>query len=126
MTKDLDKVNNKPSKVKEEVADYPIRKRDDEGMIEYREPAVVDYPFFNFRYAYVEVTSHGGKTCVKARETRLENGKLISEECEGSLDHNAAHRMMIDAHNQFINQMTALMKPFFAFSPFRLNRRSGE
>jgi hypothetical protein len=84
----------------------------------YPGPAAAVNSFFSFRYAYLEIAAQGGKVYVKSRETRFENGRLIAEECEGALDHDAAQRMLLDAQRQFIEQMTLLMKPFLAFLPF--------
>jgi hypothetical protein len=69
--------------------------------------------FFSFRYSCTEISSEGGNLHVKTRETRYQDGKLTSEECEGMLDRNAYDNMVREAQNQFVNQVGSLMKLFF-------------
>jgi hypothetical protein len=118
MRKDLETVNDSLNEMTEKPGPYPLSNMDDRNRI--------GYPFFNFRYTYLELSAHDGTANVKVRETRFENGRVISEECEGALDHDAVHRMMLDAQHQFAQQMTAFMQAFLAFSPFRLLGRSDE
>ena len=59
------------------------------------EPAAA--PFFSFRYSSTEVSLVDGKTRVRSRSARFEDGKLSSETCEGELDRGAYERMVGEA-----------------------------
>jgi hypothetical protein len=69
--------------------------------------------FFTFRYSRTEISSQGGNLSVKMKETRFQDGKLISEECEGTLDRNAYDNIVREAQQQFLNQVGSFMKLFF-------------
>lgn len=69
--------------------------------------------FFTFRYSSTEVFSEGGQLHVKMRETRYQDGRLTSEECEGTVDRQAYDRMVSEAQGYFLNQMADLVKLFF-------------
>jgi hypothetical protein len=69
--------------------------------------------FFTFRYSYTEISLQGGDLNVKMKETRFQDGKLVSEECEGTLDRNAYDAVVREAQQQFLNQVGSLMKLFF-------------
>ena len=62
--------------------------------------------FFTFRYSSTEIFSEGGNLHVKMRETRYEDGRLKSEECEGTLDRQAYNL------NQVANFTRLLFLPF--------------
>jgi hypothetical protein len=82
-------------------------------------------PFFTFRYSSTEISSHGGNLSVKMRETRFEDGKLVAEECEGTLERNVYDNIIRDAQQRYMNQVGSFMKLFFM--PFGGgNRRSDE
>ncbi|KRB94032.1 hypothetical protein [Noviherbaspirillum sp. Root189] len=61
--------------------------------------------FVTFRYSSTEVFSQNGQVHVKMRETRYQDGRLSSQECEGSLNRDAYQRMVSEAQSQFLNQM---------------------
>ncbi|HJV54280.1 MAG TPA: hypothetical protein VJ652_22640 [Noviherbaspirillum sp.] len=91
-----------------------------------RQPAPVQPPhpwnsFFTFRYSYTEVSAHGGDAHVKRRETRFEDGKFITEECEGTVGRDAYDRMVEQTQQMFIEQMNQAMKMFYL--PFGASRR---
>lgn len=69
--------------------------------------------FFSFRYSCTEVSSQGGNLNVKMQETRFQDGKLTSEECEGTLDRGAYEAVVREAQNQFLNQIGNFMKLFY-------------
>jgi hypothetical protein len=69
--------------------------------------------FFTFRYSYTEISSRGGDLSVKMKETRFQDGKLVSEECEGTLDRDAYDAVVREAQQQFLNQAASFMKVFF-------------
>jgi hypothetical protein len=69
-------------------------------------------PFFSFRYSSTEVSMVGGRTRVKSRQARFEDGKLTSEAFEGELDRRTAYdRMVAQAHRHFL-RVLALFVPF--------------
>ena len=70
--------------------------------------------FFTFRYSSTEVYSQGGNLHVKMKETRYRDGRLTSEECEGTLDQQACNQMVNEAQGYFLNQMSSLMKLLYA------------
>lgn len=70
--------------------------------------------FFTFRYSSTEVWTQGGDLHVKMKETRFQDGKLTSEECEGTVDRDVYDRMVSEAQGYFLNQMAGLVKLFFA------------
>jgi len=80
--------------------------------------------FFTFRYSSTEIFSEGGNLHVKMRETRYENGRLKSEECEGTVDRQAYNQMMGEAQAYFLNQVANFTRLLFA--PFARGRRHDE
>lgn len=76
--------------------------------------------FFTFRYSCTEVSAQGGHAHVKHRETRFENGKFVTEECEGTVDGAAYDRMVEQTQQYFAEQMNQAMRMFFLpFAPRR-------
>lgn len=75
---------------------------------------------FTFRYSSTEMFTRDGNLHVKMKETRYQDGRLSSEECEGTLNTDAYDRLVSDAHTYFLNQsagfMRMLLAPFAAFS----------
>ena len=70
--------------------------------------------FFTFRYTSTEIFSEGGNLHVKMRETRYEDGRLKSEECEGTIDRQACNQMMSEAQGFFLNQVANFTRLLFA------------
>ncbi|MFC7515585.1 hypothetical protein ACFQUU_11260 [Herbaspirillum sp. GCM10030257] len=74
-------------------------------------PPVQQFPFtmpsglVTFRYSSTEVFSQDGQVHVKMHETRYQDGRLSSQECEGSINRDAYQRMVSEAQSQFLNQM---------------------
>jgi hypothetical protein len=68
---------------------------------------------FNFRYSYTEVSSHGGNLNVRMKQTQFQDGKLTSEECEGTLDRRAYDAVTREAQEEFLNQVGQLMRLFW-------------
>jgi|GEM_PF-2104417 len=79
---------------------------------------------FTFRYSSTEVFSEGGNLHVKMRETRYEDGRMTSEECEGTIDRQACQQMVNEAQGYFLNQMANFTRLLFA--PFSRGRRYDE
>jgi hypothetical protein len=91
--------------------------------IEYIDRSSAANPFFSFSYSYREISSVGGKTVVKSKETRFENGRLKSEEFEGTLDGTAYADMARQAQQSFMSQMTFFLNQLSLFAPFRKENR---
>lgn len=70
--------------------------------------------FFTFRYSSTEIFSEGGNLHVRLRETRYEDGRLKSEECEGTLDRQAYNQAMSEAQGFFLNQVANFTRLLFA------------
>ena len=73
--------------------------------------------FFTFRYSSTEIYSQDGNLHVKMKETRYQDGRLMSEECEGTLDRQAYNQMVSEAQGYFLNQMSNFVKLLYA--PFK-------
>lgn len=88
-----------------------------------RQPAPLTPPdpwnaMFTFRYSYTEISAQGGDAHVKRRETRFEDGKFVTEECEGTVGRDAYDRMVEQTQQVFIEQMNQAMKMFYLpFAP---------
>ena len=97
------------------MATYPVkaRKRVPEKL-RTDEVAVVEparTAFFSFRYSSTEVSLVDGKTRVKSRQARFEDGKLTSEAFEGELDRSAYDQAVGEAQRQFWRSLSLFM-PF--------------
>jgi hypothetical protein len=77
--------------------------------------------FFSFTYSHREVSLSGGKTRIRSREYRFENGKLESEEFDGTLDAAAYRNAVAAVHDLAMAQARNFLQLFSAFLPF--NRR---
>ena len=69
-------------------------------------------PFFSFRYSSTEVSTVDGRTRVKSRQARFEDGKFTSEAFEAELDRSAFDRMVAQAEQHFWRSLSQ-------FLPFR-------
>jgi hypothetical protein len=91
--------------------------REDDSLAEPRNmisPWSPPKGFFTFRYSSTEIFSEGGNLHVKMRETRYENGRLKSEECEGTVDRQAYTQMVNEAQGYFLNQVANFTRLVFA------------
>ena len=68
-------------------------------------------PFFSFRYSSTEVSVVNGRTRVKSRQARFDDGKLTSEAFEGELDRTAYDQMVAQAQRHFWRSLS-LFLPF--------------
>jgi len=88
------------------------------GELAERRDTVSPWPspsgFFTFRYSSTEIYSEGGNLHVKLRETRFQDGRLKSEECEGTIDRQAYNQMMSEAQGFFLNQVANFTRLLFA------------
>ena len=83
-----------------------LRKSRNDGVV-VAEPACTS--FFSFRYSSTEVSVVGGKTRIRARQTRFEDGKLKSEAFEGELDRGAYDRMVVEAQRYFLGALSLFL-----------------
>ena len=87
------------------------------GEIEVLEPTQKISSFISLHYSYKEISSVNGQTQIRSQEKRFANGKLESEEFEGTLGGHVYDKMVSDMQRHFFNQMEALLKPFSMFLP---------
>jgi len=74
-----------------------------------------------FRYSYTEVRMQGDGTHVRRSETRLQDGRLVTEECEGMVDEQVYQRLLEQSQRQWHEQMEQAMQ--LVFMPFWLSGR---
>jgi len=88
------------------------------AKVEVVEPASKGSPFVSFHYSYTELSSDGGRTRVKSRKTRLEDGKLVCESLDGELDRSVYDQMVNQARQHFLGQASLFMQSLSLFLPF--------
>jgi len=93
------------------------------NALEVIEPAARAGPFVSFRYSSVEMSAIGGRTRVKAKTTRLEDGKLTSETFEGDLEPAAYDRAVNYAQRYFLDQTALMLKSLSLLLPFSWKQR---
>ena|SRR5512144_1599209 len=97
------------------MATYPVKAKKRALQKSRNDDVVVAEPartsFFSFRYSSTEISMVGGKTCIKSRRARFEDGKLTSEAFEGELDRSAYDQMVGQARRYFLGAL-ALFLPF--------------
>jgi hypothetical protein len=108
-----------PVKLGQRVPDKVAKK-----ALEVIEPAARAGPFFSFRYSSVEMSATGGRTRVKAKTTRLEDGKLTSETFEGDLERPAYDRAVNAAQHYFLDQTALMLKSLSFLLPFSRKQRT--
>jgi primase-polymerase (primpol)-like protein len=84
----------------------------DEGDIE---PSAYKSPFISFRYSYTSISSSGGKTHIKAKGRRFENGKFDSEEFEGTMNGSMYNNAVKELQDNFLNQVSGFYKNLLSF-----------
>ena len=108
---------------------YPVRRAEralrkvEQDAVEVIEPVSRANPFFSFRYSYTEISASGGKTRVKSRNTRFEDGKLTTEAFEGELERGAYEQMVSQAQHHFLGQTALMMKALSWLLPFSGKQR---
>ena len=110
MRRELDKLRNVPSTLDAHDAE--------QLSVPLASPMQQFGKLFTFRYSFTEIFTQDGDLHVRMKETRYQDGKLTSEECEGTLDGRAYDRMVEEAQTYFLNQtagfMRMLVTPFFS------------
>ena len=98
-------------------------RRVESDAVESIRPAGPTLPTFSFRYSYTEISMVGGRTRVKARQMRLENGKLASEAFDGDFDRAMYERTVREAQHFVLDQAALFMKSLAWLLPF--SRKQG-
>jgi len=83
----------------------PQKPRKDEVVVEPERT-----PFFSFRYSSTEVSIVDGKTRVKSRQARFEDGKLTSAAFEGELHRSAYDQMVARAERSFWRSLSLFLR----------------
>ena len=91
-------------------ADRTIEKTN-KGEVEVLEPIQKSTPFFSFHYSYKEISSVNGQTRIRSKKKQFMNGKLESEEFEGTLEGHVYDHMVSDMQKYFLHQIDAFLKP---------------
>jgi len=78
--------------------------------VEILDPVKKNSPFISFKYSYREISSVGGKTYLRAKEKKFENGKFTSEEFEGVAPGNIHSNMAAEMQKMFFGLMGAVLK----------------
>jgi hypothetical protein len=96
------------------MATYPVKPTKRAVRKPQKDEVVVEptaAPFFSFRYSSTEISMVDGKTRVRSRHARFEDGKLTSEAFEGELDWSAYERMVSQVRRHFWRSLS-LFLPF--------------
>ena len=103
--------------------EYPARRGTTE-LEEAKDSAVTavrageGHGFFSFRYSFKEVSLAGGKTHIRSKERRYEDGKLSSEEFEATMDGDVYEDAAKQAQDFVAGQIASVFGLFSAFLPF--------
>ncbi len=81
--------------------------------------------FFTYRYSYRSIATDGEKTYVTGREGRFENGKLETEEFEGTIGADAFTGAIAQMQKMMTRQMELFFKPFSMFLPYDDDEKKG-
>ncbi len=101
------------------VAKRALRKIEQPAAeVELVEPASRGGPFVSFSYSCTELSSVGGRTQLKSRRTRLENGKLVSESFDGELERGVYEQAVQQAHQHFYDQASLFLRSMSWLLPF--------
>jgi len=100
------------------MSKYPLRSTSKKTAVRKAEPGAVEAAtsappsgdFFSFRYSYTEVSSQGGRTRVKAKQARLEDGKLSTEAFEGELGGHVYDELVRQVRQHVLGQTTWFLR----------------
>jgi hypothetical protein len=70
---------------------------------------------FSFRYTRTEISTQGGQAQIRHRETRFENGRMVTEQCEGSVDPAIYDQMAEQGRQMFAAQMDQMLRWWLPF-----------
>jgi len=101
------------------MSSYPVKKMKKETDISKKQNTEVAETspysatsFISYRYSYKSVSSFNGKTHIKAKQERFENGKFETEEFEGTADGNLYDNAVEDLQRSLIQNFSSLFNPF--------------
>jgi hypothetical protein len=100
------------------MANYPKEKEKTDLEKQDREesdifnPMSFYSPFLSFRYSYRSIYSDGVNTHVKSKERRFENGKIESEDFEGTMEQSVYNQMAKEMRRYLAMQMDFFLRPF--------------
>jgi hypothetical protein len=113
-------------KVKDGSNKTAVRKADPDA-VEVATPAPRSGGFFSFRYSYTEFSSQGGRTRVKAKQARLEDGKLSTETFEGELEGHVVDEAVRQAQQLVLGQAAWFLRSLsWLLPPMRGTRSDRE
>lgn len=76
------------------------------------------FPFFGFSYSFREISLVDGQTHVRSHQARLVDGRLQTEEFEGTLNGAAYAQAVAETQRLLTEQTTFLLRQFSNFLPF--------
>ena len=97
--------------MKWELDHHPQQRSEPVRQDAWQPAPVQQFPFnipgglVTFRYSSTEVFSQNGQVHVKMHETRYQDGRLSTQDYEGSINRDAYQRMVSEAQTQLLNQM---------------------
>ena len=70
---------------------------------------------FSFRYVRTEISTQNGQAQVRHRDTRFENGRMVTEQFEGGVDPAVVDRMAEQSRQMFAAQVEQMMRWWLPF-----------
>lgn len=92
--------------------------KSDHGKVKFMESSRPSGSFISFQYTYKSMSFSDGKTYVRSKRERFENGRIESEEFEGTMEGNAFMNTFLEMQNQFLKQINSFFNPLSFFLPF--------
>jgi hypothetical protein len=80
--------------------------------------------FFSFSFSHTEVSLQRGRTRVKSRSARFEDGKLETQTFEGELDRRAYDQVVDHSQRLLTQQASMLLQSLSWFLPFARKRKT--
>lgn len=76
------------------------------------------FPFFSFSYSFNEITLVDGQTRVRSRQARFVDGKLETEEFDGTASGDVYTNAVAESQRLLAEQTSFLLRQFSQFLPF--------
>ena len=92
---------------------------DEDAVVAPASPRASGSGFLSFRYSSTIVSSHGGRTQVKAKRVSLEDGKLSTESFEGELDGHVHDDAVHRAQQEVLEEAAPLLRMLRSMLPMR-------
>ena len=96
-----------------------MSEEDANGVVRPASPGAIGSGFLSFRYSSTIVSSHGGRTHVKAKRVSLEDGKLGTESFEGELDGRVHDDAVRRAQQEVLEEAAPLLRILRWMLPMR-------